>query len=495
MVVENTKRYNKKGFNRKESMMDKPNILWIVTDDQRYNTLHALGNEDILTPNLDSLVKDGTCFDNAYIPCGLVGAVCMPSRAMLNTGRSLFQLEGNGELIPTSHVLVGEHLKKHGYYAFGTGKWHNGPPAFTRSFDEGDNAFFSGMWDHWNVPTCKYDPTGEYDNVINFVADFYHNKDVIKINCDTFNPGVHSSTLLTDTTMQFLENYTKKEPFYCYTAYLAPHDPRTMPQKFLDMYKGKNLKVPENFMAEYPMAYAEKCVRDELLAPYPRTSERMLSELRDYYAMITHLDYEIGRIISLLKEKGLYDNTLIILCGDNGLGVGSHGFMGKQNHFEHSIKVPLIFKGPGLPKDKVVHSKVFLYDIFPTLCDYLGFEIPSSVTGKSFYRCFTERREHRQTMYYCYGSSIRSARVGDFKLSQYLGEQGELTTFLFNTVEDPLELHNLYSPVDEKSKMMLKALLKMRDETEDMTRIESQTFWSKYQASLHSQDLVEGDAE
>jgi arylsulfatase A-like enzyme len=221
----------------------------------------------------------------------------------------------------------------------------------------------------------------------------------------------------------------------------------------------------------------------------------MLSELRDYYAMITHLDYEIGRIISLLKEKGLYDNTLIILCGDNGLGVGSHGFMGKQNHFEHSIKVPLIFKGPGLPKDKVVHSRVFLYDIFPTLCDYLGFEIPPSVTGKSFYRCFTESREHRQTMYYCYGASLRSARVGDFKLSLYLGEQGELTTFLFNTVEDPLELHNLYSPAEEKSKVMLKALLKMRDETEDRTRIESQTFWDTYQESLRSPELVVCEAK
>jgi arylsulfatase A-like enzyme len=459
--------------------MDKPNILWIVTDDQRYNTIHALGNDEILTPNLDSLVKDGTSFNNAYIPCGLVGAVCMPSRAMLNTGRGLYDLEGNGETIPDRHVLLGEHLRKNGYYAFGTGKWHNGPPAYTRSFDEGDNAFFSGMWDHWNVPTCKLDPTGEYDNVINFVTDFYRSKDVMRINCDKFNPGVHSSKLLTDTTIQFLENYQEGKPFYCYTAYLAPHDPRTMPQEFMDMYEGREITLPENFMAEYPVAYGEKSVRDEVLTPYPRTAERMLSELRDYYAMITHLDFEIGRIIAVLKKRGLYENTLIVLCGDNGLGVGSHAFLGKQNHFEHSIKVPLIFKGPGLPKNQVVESWVYLYDIFPTLCEYLGIEVPSSVTGQSFLECFTAPKDHRKVMYYSYGSTVRSVRVGDFKLSEYIGEQGERSTLLFNVVQDPQELHNLYDPNDQKSLEMRRSLQKMREEVGDTTRPESHAFWNR----------------
>ena len=460
--------------------MDKPNILFIVTDDQRYDTIHALGNDEILTPNLDHLVQSGTCFSNAYIPCGLVGAVCMPSRAMLNTGRGLYDLEGNGETIPDRHVLLGEHLRSNGYHGFGTGKWHNGPPAYTRSFDEGDNAFFSGMWDHWNVPTCRYDPTGEYDNVINFVTDFYRSKEVMKINCDKFNPGVHSSRLLTDTTIQFLENHDQKGPFYCYTAYLAPHDPRTMPQEFLDMYKDRTITLPENFMTEYPVAYAEKCVRDELLTPYPRTPERILSELKDYYAMITHLDYEIGRIITVLKEKDLYDNTLILLCGDNGLGVGSHAFLGKQNHFEHSIKVPLIFKGPGLPRNHVVQSKVYLYDIFPTLCEYLGLGTPDSVNGKSFFRCFTERKEHRHAMYYSYGSSIRSVRVGDFKLSEYIAEQGEHSSLLFNVVEDPMELDNLYSPTDKKSLEMRQELMRMHEEVGDTVRPESIAFWSRF---------------
>lgn len=460
--------------------MDKTNVLFIVTDDQRYNTIHAMGNDEIITPTLDALVKDGTYFNNAYIPCGLNGAVCMPSRAMLNTGMDLYKLEGNGETIPEGHVLLGEHLRNNGYYAFGTGKWHNGPPAYTRSFDEGDNAFFSGMWDHWNVPSCHLDPTGKYDNVINFVTDFYRSKDITKINCDKFNPGVHSSKLLTDTTIRFLENYKGDEPFYCYTAYLAPHDPRTMPQKYLDMYKDIKISLPENFMPEYPVAYGETKMRDELLTPYPRTSERTLSELRDYYAMITHLDDEIGRIIEVLKEKNIYENTVIILCGDNGLGVGSHGFMGKQNHFEHSIKIPLIIKGPELPKNHIVESKVYLYDIFPTLCDYLGLEIPDSVEGKSFYKCFTDGGEHREQMYYSFGSTVRSIRSGDYKLSEYIGEKGERSTLLFNVVEDPLEVHNLATKSKQKVLDMRRELLRMREKVGDISRPQSLDFWSRF---------------
>lgn len=458
----------------------KPHILFIVTDDQRYDTIHALGNDEIITPNLDALVREGTSFLNAYIPCGLTGAVCMPSRAMLNTGRDLYGLCGNGETIPKTDTLLGEHLRSHGYHAFGTGKWHNGPPAFTRSFDEGDNAFFSGMWDHWNVPVCRYDPTGKYDNVVNFVMNFCHGNEITKINCDSFNPGIHSSTLLADTTIRFLDGYGVQEPFFCYTAFLAPHDPRTMPEEFLELYDGRKIPLPKNYRSEYPVAYGEMKIRDEMLAPYSRTPERTVAELRDYYAMITHLDYEIGRIITALKEKGLYDDTLIILCGDNGLGVGSHAFMGKQNHFEHSIKVPLIFAGPGIPRNHTVRANVYLHDIFPTLCDMLGVDVPESVEGKSFLPCFFDEVPHREELYYSYGSSVRSIRSGDYKLTEYIGEKGERSTLLYDVVHDPLELHDLYAPDNPLISELRVRLAEMRVRVGDVDRPESKGFWERY---------------
>lgn len=458
----------------------KKNILFIVTDDQRYDTIHALGNKDIITPHLDRLVQEGTSFLNAYIPCGLVGAVCMPSRAMIHTGRNLYGLHGNGETVPARHTLLGEQLRKHGYYAYGTGKWHNGPPAFTRSFDAGDNAFFSGMWDHWNVPVCDYDPSGEYDNVVSFVADFYHSKETTRVHCDRFHPGVHSSTLLADTTVRFLQEYSGEAPFFCYTAFLAPHDPRTMPGYCKALYQDREVTLPENFMECYPVAYGDRQLRDEQLAPYPRTPERMKAELIDYYAMITHLDHEIGRILDTLVDRGLADDTLIVLCGDNGLGLGSHAFMGKQNHFEHSIKVPLLFSGPGIPKGHTVDAKVFLHDIYPTLCDMLGLSVPSSVEGRSFRSCFFSDVPHRDELYYSYGSSIRSIRSGDYKLSEYRGGEGERSTVLYNVVQDPLELNNLYSSDNPLVAVMRERLCALREAVGDISRAESRQFWELY---------------
>ena len=130
----------------------KPNIVFFFTDDQRFSAIDALGIEDVRTPNIDKLIARGTLFTQAHIPCGTHGAICMPSRAMVHTGRTLFHLEGAGERIPEDHTTLGEALQANGYRTFGTGKWHNGRQAYHRSFTDGDEIMFGGMADHWNVP-------------------------------------------------------------------------------------------------------------------------------------------------------------------------------------------------------------------------------------------------------------------------------------------------------------------------------------------------------
>ena len=112
------------------SYCKKPNILFFFTDDQRFDTIRALGNSDVQTPTMDQLVAEGTTFTHAHIPGGTSGAICMPSRAMLHTGRTLFHLDGAGQGIPNDHVMLGEHLQANGYRTWGTGKWHNGPASF-----------------------------------------------------------------------------------------------------------------------------------------------------------------------------------------------------------------------------------------------------------------------------------------------------------------------------------------------------------------------------
>ena len=142
--------------------LKQPNILFLFTDDQRFNTIGGLNNPNLITPAMDSLVKDGTSFTNAYIMGGSCPAVCMPSRAMLMTGRTLFNLDDLGQEIPMDHSIMPEIFRREGYTTFGTGKWHNGRAAYARSFTCGDVIFFGGMEDHWNVPAYDFDPSGIY---------------------------------------------------------------------------------------------------------------------------------------------------------------------------------------------------------------------------------------------------------------------------------------------------------------------------------------------
>lgn len=467
--------------------MKKPNVVFILTDDQRYNTIAALGNEQIKTPNMDRLVHTGTSFTQAHIPCGTSGAVCMPSRAMLNTGRTLFHLEGEGQNIPTEHTTMGEMFKQNDYHCFGTGKWHNGPKAFTRSFDSGDNIFFGGMWDHWNVPTNYYDPTGEYDNVINFVGSFGRSNQVTTVHCDKFNPGKHSSELLTETSIDFVKSAPKDKPFFLYTSYLAPHDPRTMPKEYQEMYNPEDIILPENYMEEHPFDCGVMNIRDEKLATYPRVESEVREHIAEYYGMITHLDHEIGKLMDALKEVGEYDNTIFVLAGDNGLAIGCHALFGKQNHYEHSVRIPLVFSGPGIPRNEIRKGYVYLLDIFPTLCDLMGYDIPESVEGKSFAKMFTEKDFiTREDLFFAYNDLIRSVKNNQYKLIEYRPSKENNTTLtktlLFDLKNDPYELNDLYGKEDYKVivESLREVLQRYRVEWDDETHRYGKAFWGNY---------------
>ena len=311
-------------------MPQRPNILFFFTDDQRFDTIHALGNAHIITPNLDWLVEHGTAFTNAYIMGGTSGAVCMPSRAMLWTGRTLFHIQEQGQGIAHEHIMLGETLQRAGYTVFGAGKWHNGPASHGRNFNAGAEIFYGGMDDHWNMPVCDFDPTGEYPQRIHQTVDFVKQRVVEKI-ADHIHAGRHSSVLFCDAAIEFLRRWTSPDPFFIYVGFTAPHDPRTMPRQYLEMYAPTDLPLGDNFMPEHPFDNGELLVRDELLAAYPRDPHEASRHLAAYYGIITHLDAQIGRVLDALLETGQLENTIIVLAGDNGLALGRHGLMGKQS--------------------------------------------------------------------------------------------------------------------------------------------------------------------
>ncbi len=464
-------------------MSGKPNIVFLFTDDQRFNTLNALGNEKIITPNMDRLINEGCTFTHAHIPGGTCPAVCMPSRGMINSGKSLFNLENSGAEIPADHSLLGETLRNNGYRTFGTGKWHNGKSAYHRSFTDGDEIFFGGMYDHWNVAAHHFDSTGKYDSKIPFCPDPMASNEVKYRDADHITPGKHSSELISDATVKFIDSYNDTAPFYMYVSFLAPHDPRTMPESFLKMYDDIDIPLPENFLGGHPFDNGELKIRDEMLADFPRDPNEIRRHLKEYYAMITHADHEIGKILKALEDKGQYENTIFVFAGDNGLALGHHGLMGKQNLYEHSVRVPLIFAGPGIPRNKRSDAHVYLYDIFPTLCSLTGISAPENIDGFSLAPAMNNESEKvRDSLYLAYKDCQRGLSDSDFKLIEYVVGEKHTMTQLFDLKLDPLEMNNLaYNPdYAEKVNIMREELKKQSITLNDRNTSFGQHFWSCY---------------
>ncbi len=448
-------------------------VIFILTDDQRYHTIGALNNPEVLTPNLDKLVASGTWCEQAFIMGGTCPAVCMPSRAMIHTGRHLFHLENSGEAIPASHALWGEHLRNHSYETCGIGKWHNGPQAYARSFTTGGPIFFGGMDDHWNVPVCAFHPDGEYPEARLHPWDSGVAPAVLipKV-YESVQAGTHSTDLFADAAIEFLNRHDRDKPYFLSLAFMAPHDPRTTPKAYRDLYRDEDITIPENFLGVHPFDNGEMDVRDEHLEAWPRTPAAIRRHLADYYAMITHLDDRIGDIVDTVSRQGKLNRTIFILAGDNGLAIGSHGLMGKQNLYDHSIHVPLLWAGPGIVPGRISHSRCYLFDIFPTVCDMLGLETPATVDGISMAKQLTDSRlgvaggrGPHATMCFAYKNLQRCIMDDTRKLIKYTVPQqcGDGTTIrfqLFDRQRDPAELRDISSdPGEQDNFERLKAQL------------------------------------
>lgn len=450
------------------------NVLVLFTDDQRFDTIRALGNHSIHTPNLDTLVHKGTSFTNAYIMGGTSGAVCMPSRAMLLTGRGLFHIEGTGRTIPEDHVMMPELFRKHGYKTFGIGKWHNGREAFARSFSDGAEIMFGGMSDHWNVPAYDFDPGGAYATRTPVIEQPLRSNKVVFKGYDHITEGKHSSELFADAAVEFLDNHKSPDPFFLYVSFTAPHDPRTAPKNFLDMYDQEQISPSPNFLPRHPFDNGEMNVRDELLAEFPRTPGEIQRHIAEYYAIISHLDAQIGRILECLHRTGQTENTLIVFAGDNGLALGQHGLLGKQSVYEHSVHVPLIFRGPGVPEGEQRDDLCYLTDIFRTVCDMSGIQKPDSVEGESLAPAIkNQTRNGREALYFSYRHFQRALRLRRWKLILY-NVRGTKHAQLFDLEYDPWETNNLAEDPSQGNRIreMTELLKSMMAEADDPVRLD-----------------------
>lgn len=424
------------GFNSSMKEDTKPNILFIFADDQSYNTIRALGNDEILTPGLDRLVEEGLTFTHAYNMGAWHGAVCVASRTMLNTGEYLWRARRHEKTIKQmarERKLWSQLMEDAGYETYFSGKWHVKV--------EPDSIFNNVIHIRPGMP--KATPEG-YNRPVEGVKDKWSPSDTIF--GGFWEGGKHWSEVLGDDAVAYIERASRKDkPFFMYLAFNAPHDPRQSPKEFIDMYPVENIDVPKNFLQEYTykdqMGCSEK-LRDERLAPFPRTEYAVKVNRQEYYAIITHMDSQITRIIEALEKSGKKDNTYIFFTADHGLACGNHGLMGKQNMYDHSMRPPLIVVGPDVPKNKKTDIDVYLQDIMATSLDLAGIPKPEYVEFNSLLPIVRGKQKYGNydAVYGAYMDLQRMIRADGYKLIVY-PEAG--ITLLFDMDKDPLEMNDL----------------------------------------------------
>ena len=383
----------------------KPNVLHIHADDHRPDGLSALGTPMLKTPHLDTLVERGTTFTHCYTQGSMTGAVCTPSRTMMLTGRSWLRIPSARTAAASpadERTFLPRVIESAGYQTWHMGKYDNGFPAGLKAFQT----------------TTQDEGRG-------------HERST-------------SSRRLADKTIEFLNARTdgkEAKPFYIYLAPPVPHDPRSAEEPFQKLYDAAKIELSPAFMPQHPFDNGDMTVRDEKLAPWPRTPEDTKQQLADYYACISGLDHHMGRIFAALKVSGHWDNTIIIFTGDDGLSMGEHGLFGKQNLYENGgFHVPCVIAGPGIPKGKS-DALVYLMDLFPTLAGYAGATLPPNIEGKDLRPVIEGKQPKvRDVLYTAYLGVQRAIRDDRWKLIRY--PQVNVTQ-LFDLSTDPHELTNL----------------------------------------------------
>ncbi len=374
---------------------DRPNVLFLLTDDQRSDTVGALGNADIRTPNLDRLACTGFVFRNAYCMGSTMPAVCNPSRHMIHSGKALYDYDPLDR-----NDTFGDVLRKSGYETWHVSKRGNVARVYHTAF--------------------------EHSSYLDDRAE---------------RTSGHHGREGANRAIRFLMNqWNRKRPFFMYLGFAGPHDPRVAADQWMQLYRRESLALPPNYLPYHPFDNGELLVRDERLAPWPRRKSVVRRHLHDYYACISSIDHHIGRILDALDQIGQLKNTLIVFSSDHGLAVGSHGLFGKQNLYEHSTKSPLIICGPGIPRGETA-ALAYLFDIFPTVAELCGVTPPEDLDGLSLGGVIAGEQESvRDSVFLAYRDVQRAVRHGRWKFIRY--PQVDVTQ-LFDLQSDPSETNNL----------------------------------------------------
>jgi len=408
----------------------RPNLLFILVDDQSPFDLKIYNPGSALeTPHIDRLAAMGMVFDGAYHMGSFSGAVCMPSRHMIMSGRTVWHLPPAPWGAKTSPPALEQQTI---------------PAIFNRA-------------GYATMRTCKMGNSYEAANRL-----FTVRHDATKLGgTDETGSAWHG-----DRVMDYLrerESTGDTRPFLIYYGFSHPHDERDGRPELLAKYGATNHTdeasppelnpaqppLPENYLAAHPFDTTHSDVRDEVAVSgvWKRRDEASIrNELGRDFACSENIDIQIGRVLKKLEETGELENTVIIYTSDHGMSIGRHGLMGKQNLYQHTWRVPFIVAGPGIQPGSRAEGNIYLLDVLATLCDLAGIPAPETNEGTSFKPVLEGRQQTiRDVLYGAYSGGgkpgMRCVRQGDWKLIQYEdSDRGVDETQLFNLAANPDEL-------------------------------------------------------
>jgi len=420
----------------------KPNFIFFLTDDQRWDGMSCAGNTIIKTPNMDRIAEGGVRFTNMFVTTSL----CGPSRASILTGKYVHNhgVRRNGMSLPMEQKTFLEILKEAGYETAFIGKWHNRDRAENRGLD-----YYFG-----------FKGQGRYNN---------------PIASENFGPDTeykgHVSDVLADHTIKYLEMEHEK-PFCLLLWFKAPHRSWHPAERFKGLYKDIKMPEPATFHDTYEGKPDAVKNADMKIGDFKDVPD-LDTFLKDYYRCIVGVDENVGRVLDALDSLGYEDNTVVLYTGDNGFFLGEHHFFDKRLMYEESIRVPLLVKYPKMIKPGTTNEEMVLnVDFAPTILALAGTPIPETMDGESFKPLLRGKetlwREDFLYEYYEYPAvhmvrKNRGVRTKRWKYIHYFEEPQEFE--LYDLQNDPHEMHNLindpaYKDVLEQLKARMTVLRK-----------------------------------
>ena len=421
---------------------DKPNILFIAVDDLRPE-LNFFGASHIKSPNLDRLASESLVFNRAY--CNV--PTCGASRASLLTGARptrhrfiTFDTQKDKELPEVTSLPM--LFKENGYTTISNGK------VFHHAND--DSLAWHEIWRpegnglnyqlKENIALSSAGKRGMAFESANVVDDAYFDGKIA-------NKGIDD--------LRKLKN--SEQPFFLAVGFKKPHLPFNAPQKYWDMYKREDISMPESYLQpkSTPQQAFHKYGELRNYTGIPKEghlNDNLAKELiLGYYACVSYVDSQIGRVLNELEKLGFAENTIIVLWGDHGWNLGEHMIWCKHSTFETSLRAPVIVKIPGRPKGNTSNAIIEFVDIYPTLCDLAGIVKPSHLEGESFVPVIEHGKREKNYAVSKFKNAVTLIK-GDLFYTEWTDDEGvAYARMLFDHSNDPLELDNLAEKKENKN--------------------------------------------